>query len=93
MISKGIVLRRSMRIPRHLMGAPLSPFLPHATTTLLTPLSPRTVFRYPMFLRGLRFCYFLASTEGQNSDRCCYPGAGCLELELLVTFDIRLAVD
>jgi hypothetical protein len=62
MISKGIVLRRDMRIPRHLMGTPLSPLLPHATTTFLTPLPPRTLLCDPMFLRGVRFRYFLAST-------------------------------
>jgi len=60
MDSKDIILRRSMRIPRHLMGTPLSPLLPHATSTLPTPLPTRSILRHPMFLRCIRLYHFMA---------------------------------
>jgi hypothetical protein len=93
MNSKDIILRRSMRIPRHLMGTPLSPLLPHATSTLPTSLPTRLIFRHPMFLRRFRFHHVMASTQGPNPNRRYYLGIGCLELEPPVTPYLCCSVD
>jgi hypothetical protein len=93
MISKDIILRRSMRIPRHFMGTPLPPLFPHATSTLPTSLPTRLVFRHPMFLRRLRFHHFLASTQGPDPNRSYHLGIGCLELEPLVTSHLCCSLD
>ena len=82
-----------MRIPRNLLGTPLPPLLPHATSTLPTPLPTRLVFRHTMLLRRLRLYHFLAPPQGQNSDRSHHPRFGCLELEPSVAIDLCFAMD
>ena len=75
------------------MGTPLPPLLPHATTTLPTPLPTRLVFRHTMLLRRLRLYHFLAPPKGPDPDRSHHPCIGCLELEPFVPIDLCLAVD
>jgi hypothetical protein len=81
MNSKDIILRRSMRIPRHFMGTPLPPLFPHATSTLPTSLPTRLILRHTLLLRRIRFYHFLASTQGPDPNRSYYLGIGSLELE------------
>jgi hypothetical protein len=81
MISKDIILRRSMRIPRHFMGTPLPPLFPHATSTLPTSLPTRPIFRHTLLLRRLRLYHLMAPTQGPNPNRSYYLGIGSLELE------------
>jgi hypothetical protein len=82
-----------MRIPRHLLGSPLLPLFPHATTTLPTPLPTRIVLCNPMFLRRLRLCDFLAPTTDEDSGRCCDLGIGGLVMDLFLAFDICSTLD
>lgn len=82
-----------MRIPRHFLGTALLPLLPHATTTLPTPLPPRIVLCNPMFLRRLRFRHFLAPTKNKDPGRRCDPGIGSVVMDLFLAFDICSTLD
>ena len=82
-----------MRIPRDILGTPLPPLLPHATSALPPPLPTRLVFRHTMLLRRIRFRHFVAPPKGQDPDRSHHPRIGCLELEPFVAIDLCLALD
>ena len=93
MISKDIILRRSMRIPRHFMGTPLPPLFPHATSTLPTSLPTRPLLRHLMFLRRLRLYHLLAPPQGPDPNRSDHLGIGSLELESLVSSYLCCSLD
>jgi hypothetical protein len=82
-----------MRIPRHLMGTPLPPLFPHATSTLPPSLSTRLVLRHTLLLRRLRLYHFMAPSQGPDPNRSYYLGIGCLELEPLVTSHLCCPMD
>ena len=82
-----------MRIPRHFMGTSLPPLLPHATSTLPTPLPTRLILRYPMFLRRIRLYHFMAPPQGPNPGRGYHLGIGSMELEPFVTSHLCCPVD
>ena len=91
--SKDRLLRRSMRIPRGLLGTPLLSLLPHATSTLPPSLPPRIVLCRTLLLCRIRFPHLLAPTTDEDPSGRCGLGLDCMELDLLFALDIRPAMD
>jgi len=79
--SQARLLRRSLRLPRPLLGTPLSPLLPHATPTLPPPLPPRPVLRSPLLLRGVRLRHVPTATKDEGPDRSCHLDIGRLVIQ------------
>lgn len=82
-----------MRIPRRLVGTPLLPILPHAASTLPTPLPPRIILCRTLLLRRFRLYDVLAPTANEDTGRGCGPGLDGLELDLFLAFDVCATVD
>lgn len=92
-LSQDWLLRRSLRFPRRLVGAPLLPLLPHATSALPTSLPPRIVLCRTLLLRRIRLYDLLAPTSDEDTGSRCGLGLDGMVVDLLFTFDLRPAMD
>lgn len=82
-----------MRLPRHLLGPALLPILPHAASTILTPLPPLAMVCHHVFLRRIRLRHIDSPATGEIAG-----GRGCscfghLVVCLFLAVDLCFALD